>query len=304
MTASPIPGRHGGDGELLAASLGVAVDAVLDLSASLNPAATDIVPLAARHLGSLRRYPQVDRAEAVLAEHIGVEPERLILTNGGAEAIALVAAEHPVGWASSFDFSLYRRHLHTVRDDASVWRSDPHNPTGRLLSRDDHAFVRDEAFYPLAAGRWTRGDTDSIVVGSLTKLFACPGLRLGYVVARDGEEARRIRDRRPEWSVNSLAIAVLDDLLSDVDLPRWRDEITALRHRLVVVLRDHNFDCAPSDANYVWIPLAHGLRDRLAAHAILVRDGTSFGYRDAVRVAVCNDADLARLASALDRSRA
>ena len=54
-------------------------------------------------------------------------------------------------------------------------RSDP--------ASDAVAAVWDEAFYPLATGTWTRADTGTVVVGSLTKVFACPGLRAGYVVA-------------------------------------------------------------------------------------------------------------------------
>jgi len=59
------------------------------------------------------------------------------------------------------------------------------NPTGLLAGQSETAAVWDEAFYALATGSWTRGDVaaGATVVGSLTKLFACPGLRVGYVLA-------------------------------------------------------------------------------------------------------------------------
>src|SRR5205085_500529 len=65
------------------------------------------------------------------------------------------------------------------------WRSNPNHPLGTLAAVTDRAAVWDEAFWPLATGTWTRGDADrsAIVVGSLTKVFACPGLRVGYVLA-------------------------------------------------------------------------------------------------------------------------
>src|SRR5690606_32376008 len=134
----------------------------------------------------------------------GVDPARLVLTNGGAEAIALVARHRPVGWADECDFSLYRRHLARLDPAGPRWRSDPHNPTGRLAAPDDVADVRDEAFYLLATGTWTRGDRDATVLGSLTKAWAIPGIRVGYVLARDGDEADAIRALRPRWSVNGL----------------------------------------------------------------------------------------------------
>src|SRR5437870_4684726 len=103
-------------------------------------------------------------------------PERIVLTNGGAEAIALVAAAHPKGWVDDPDFSLYARHLTSIEAGAPRWRSNPHNPTGRLAPRDERADVWDESFYALATGCWTRGDAGATVVASLTKLSACPGL--------------------------------------------------------------------------------------------------------------------------------
>ena len=211
MTSLIPPGPHGGDASLLATALGVPVREILDLSASLTPLAPDPKPILARHLDDIVRYPDDQRATAALAEVIGIDAERLVLTNGGAEAIALVAAEYPVGSVDSFEFSLYARHLTEVDEtmQAPRWVSDPHNPTGRLADSDDQAQVRDEAFYSLATGQWTRGDAETTVVGSLTKALACPGLRVGYVLCPDDRSAAAIAKRRPQWSLNGFAAAAL-----------------------------------------------------------------------------------------------
>ena len=280
----PLPGAHGGDGARLAAALGVDPSAVLDLSASLNPLAPDPGEVVGKHLDSLCRYPDPSRATEALAAHMQVDPDRLLLTNGGAEAIALVAAALG-GRVEEPDFALYPRR------GGLLWRSNPHNPTGRLAGADDRADVWDEAFYPLATGRWTRGD--GVVVGSLTKLLACPGLRVGYVL--DGPPVRQ-----PEWSVNGLAAAALPDLLDTVDLLGWAAGIAELRAGLVSVLRRAGLDPGPSDANFVLVG-APGLRARLAPHAILVRDCASFGLPDHVRIAVPDETGLARLEEALGR---
>src|SRR5205085_10856317 len=134
------------------------------------------------------------------------------------------------------DFSLYPRTGAPV-----CWRSNPRNPTGLLAASDDRADVWDEAFYPLATGRWTRGDVDAIVVGSLTKLFAAPGLRAGYALAAPAV-IERLRARQPEWSVNGLVAAALPDLHATVDLVVWAAQIAELRDGLRVVLRRHGFD--------------------------------------------------------------
>jgi histidinol-phosphate/aromatic aminotransferase/cobyric acid decarboxylase-like protein len=295
----PAPGPHGGDGTAVASALGVDPASVLDLSVSLNPFAPDVRTLAVRHVDALARYPDPRPATATLAAAIGVEADRVVLTNGGSEAIALVAAELGPGWVDEPDFSLYRRHLPAVQAGAPVWRSNPRNPTGELATPGTTAAVWDEAFYPLATGAWTRGDAGAVVVGSLTKVFACPGLRLGYVLAPDARLTDRLRARQPRWAVNGLAAALVPELLERADLPRWTAGIARLRAELDAVLHAHGLQPRPSDAPFVLVDGAAGLRERLAPLGIVVRDCTSFGLPDCVRVAVPDAGGLARLDAAL-----
>jgi histidinol-phosphate/aromatic aminotransferase/cobyric acid decarboxylase-like protein len=295
------PRQHGGDGPRLAAKLGVAVADVLDLSASCNPVAPDVAALVAAHAGAIASYPDDRRARDALAAAIGAPRERLVLTNGGAEAIALVASLMPRGWVEQPDFSLYARHLAVVEPGAPRWRSNPHNPTGALAAAPDRAAVWDEAFYALATGTWTRGDWrgGAVVVGSLTKLFACPGLRIGYVVAPDERFACEVAQRRPEWSVNSLACAVVPDLVEQAEPAVWARAVAVLRDELGELLRGRGLTPRPSDANFVLVERAPGLRDHLARAGVLVRDTASFGWPSGVRVAVPSERGLERLASAL-----
>ena len=289
----PAAGAHGGDGPAVAAWLGVSPDAILDLSASLNPVAPDPLPVVAQHLTAIRRYPaavSLARATRAVADAIGTEPERLLLTNGGAEAIALAGAELG-GSVAEPDFALY------PRDGGPRWRSNPHNPTGLLAGPEVAAEVWDEAFYPLATGQWTRADPGKVVVGSLTKLLACPGLRIGYLLADPGLVAR-CRARQPAWSVNGLAVSVLPDLLAAVDLRGWSAAVAVLRDQLAGILRQHGLQALPSDANWLLVK-APELRARLAPYGIVVRDCASFGMPDTVRIAVPGEDGLARLDQAL-----
>jgi histidinol-phosphate/aromatic aminotransferase/cobyric acid decarboxylase-like protein len=293
MTAAvPAPGPHGGDGAALAAALGLDADDVLDLSQSLNPRAPDVTDIAACHLASLRRYPDERDATAVLAEHLGVAVERVLLTNGGSEAISLVGAAVGGTVVAEPEFSLH------PRGSGPRWASNPNNPTGLLAAPEALADVWDEAFYPLATGAWTRGDPDAIVVGSLTKMFACPGLRLGYVIADDVDRFRRTQ---PAWPVNGLAASVLPELLERADLVRWCIEIAQLRAPLVAVLQRHGIEAEPSNAPWVLARDGH-LRTRLARHAIAVRDCTSFGLPAHTRIAVPDERGLELLDKALGAS--
>lgn len=319
-TQIPPAGDHGGDGARIAAALGMELDDVLDLSASLNPFAPDVVALARDRLSALRRYPDVDEAERIAAEMVGVDADHLVLTAGGSQAIALVADHLGEGWVDEPDFSLYRRHLARLSRQAPQWRSDPRSPSGRLADNADNAddtdgadrtgdrsaaatTVWDEAFLPLSAGVWTRGRA-GWALGSLTKAFACPGLRLGYAIAPDARHAHQLRQRRPVWAVGGLACALLPRLAELSDPPGWTQQIDGARDALAVVLRNHGLQPLASDAPWLLVKHApvgsHGLREALAQHAVVVRDCASFGLPDHVRIAVPDEPGLARLSHALD----
>ncbi len=301
LSTAPLPGPHGGDGARLAAALGVDPSAVLDLSASMNPCAPDVAALAARRLDALHRYPDAAEAATATATALGVDTDRVLLTNGGSEAIALVAEDAFEGDVHDPEFSLYRRHLAIVGVGSGRWRSNPNNPTGELAAPDDEAAVWDEAFWPLATGTWTRGDADrgATVLGSLTKLFACPGLRVGYALAPDAATADRLRRRQPLWSVNGLACALVPELLELADLPAWCATIRTLQRDLVAVLRSAGY-CAKAPAGpWVLVSPAEDLRDRLARSGILVRDCASFGLPSTVRMGVPGPAGLERVSAAV-----
>jgi len=157
---------------------------------------------------------------------------------------------------------------------------------GELAAAEATAAVWDEAFWPLASGTWTRGDEDAWRLGSLTKLWACPGLRLGYVVAPDPAAAARIVARQPRWAVNGLALGVVEPLLEDADLPGWARGVRHLRAHLAAALGGLGFDVAPTAANWVLVHSPRPLRDELAVHGVVVRDCTSFGLPGTFRVAL------------------
>ena len=292
MADIPPAGRHGGDGPRIARALGIDPRTILDLSQSPNPFAPDVASMLAGHLDSVRRYPDTADAARELADAIGVEAERLILTNGGSEAISLAAREIGGRVSSEPEFGLHPRN-----PAGPIWRSDPHNPSGHLAGVEESADVWDEAFYPLATGRWTAGRS-GVVVGSLTKVFASPGLRLGYIISDDVERFAR---HQPQWSVSSLAVSVLPELLELADLPAWAEAIATARKDLAEVFRRFGFTVEAADAPWVLVH-APGLRERLAPYGVVVRDCSSFGMPGYTRVGVPDSDGLARLESAMIQS--
>jgi histidinol-phosphate/aromatic aminotransferase/cobyric acid decarboxylase-like protein len=289
MTVVPAATEHGGDAARVAVALGLDPNTVIDLSASMNPFAPNVARVIVAELEradrSISNYPDAVGPTAQLAEMIGVDPDLVVLTNGGAEAIALVAAEVGIGQVIEPEFSLYRRHLESIDPNAPRWRSNPSNPLGALAQPGDVAGVWDEAFYPLATGTWTRNDSAAWRLGSLTKLWNCPGLRLGFVIASDPASAQRIRRRQPQWAVNGLALAVLPELLRLTNLAEWHSSIAHLRADFGQALTKAGYDVRPTAANWVLVDSVD-LRARLAPLGVIVRDCASFGLHGLHRVAL------------------
>lgn len=291
----PAAGTHGGDGPAVAHALGLDPADLLDLSQNLNPFADDVSALVVRHLDALGHYPDDRPATRLLAQALEVDPTRLLLTNGGSEAIALLIAEYGGRVLTEPEFALHPRGV-----DGPVWRSNPHSPTGRLAGSGVHADIWDEAFYALATGHWSAGRS-GLVVGSLTKTFACPGLRLGYVLVEDPGDLARVHRHQPRWSTSALSLAVLPDLLESADLPKWSAQISEAREDLVALLRGYDLEVTNAAAPWVLVDRP-GLREALAPHGALVRDCTSFGMPGVARIAVPHPDQLARLDRALVRT--
>lgn len=289
----PPAGSHGGDGLAVARALGLDPQDLLDLSQNMNPFAPLVGPLVGRHLDAVGRYPDPREATLALAEVLGVAPERLLLTNGGSEAIHVVTAVLGGRVRSEPEFGLHPR-----GESGPLWRTDPHSPTGRLAGEHEVADVWDEAFYALATGEWTAGRS-GVVVGSLTKTFHCPGLRLGYVVADPEVIAGCVRNQ-PHWSVSTLALSLLPDLLEVADLPSWSRAIAGARNDLVAMLESHGLSVDAADAPWVLIH-EPGLRAQLAPHGVLVRDCASFGLAGVARMAVPDGDGLQVVERALSR---
>lgn len=95
---------HGGQAQALLARFGLPQNHPLeDVSANLNPLGPPgwVSRWLSEHIGGLSRYPEPSYCPArqAIAAHHGISPGQVLLTNGGAEAIFLVAALHRGGRA-------------------------------------------------------------------------------------------------------------------------------------------------------------------------------------------------------------
>ena len=169
---------------------------------------------------------------------------------------------------------------------------NPASPSGTLdpaaallaLRRPGRVVVVDEAFMDLVPGEpgslvRERLD-DVIVVRSLTKALAIPGLRAGYAVAAPRRSPTRLRAVRPPWSANALALAAL------AAAARRRHALAAIAERAAAERDDLAARLAaidgvrtwPSAANFCLVEVADGpaLVAALRERGIAVRPAASF----------------------------
>ena len=295
--------EHGGNVYEVSRVLEVDPASITDLSATMNPFAPDLGSLVkqAVDMEYHRRYPDEHDALRELAASVGISPDRLLLTHGGSEAISLVARLCGRGYCEHPDFSLYERYLPEIDPDGVRFRSNPRNPTGELAAASERAGVWDEAFYQMATGEWTRGDFDSgsYVVGSLTKLLACPGIRMGYVVCPDDRSVQLLKLYRPEWTFGGIECYVLANALDYCDIESWSRLLAETTRGLAELLSSYGLAVDYSDAPWVLVQGVEDLGRRLIAHGVLVRDCTSFGMPGTYRISACRGREMDKLDKAL-----
>lgn len=187
-----------------------------------------------------------------------------------------------------------------------VFLCTPNNPTGQALEREQvrgvadacaaagtllvldqayDAFVRTPLGTPALAGH-----PAVLALRSLTKDHALAGVRVGVAVG-PAPVVEAVERARPPWSASALAQAATVAALSGAGeahlaatLPRLREE----RARLETALTRLGIAVAPSETHYLLARVgdAAAVSGRLLdEHGIRVRDCTSFGLAEHVRIA-------------------
>lgn len=220
------------------------------------------------------------------------------------------------------DFARLIRAIDEQRFDLVILNS-PHNPTGALYSRDEllslidvaeeHsvAVVLDEAFsdYAPQGSLVSLAATKShlIVLRSLTKFYAIPGLRVGYAVC-SAKLAAKITEQIDPWSVSTVALEAGSASLREGEFGAESRRVNAqAREEFAGELRAIGLHVFPSTANFMLVRLPYGsgedLQRWLESERILIRRCDSFrGLGDAyIRLAVRSSIDNVRLVSLIEK---
>lgn len=334
------PVAHGSVATAELAELGLAPGDVLDFSVNTNPLGPAVSVLRAVRETDWSRYPGDDEQplRRRLAERAGVTTEQVVLGNGSAELMWLIALAclrqgDRVGTLGP-TFGEYARAARVVGAEPvdlqnpdpgcrlrALFVCNPNNPTGeyramaqieRILRADPECLlVLDEAYASFVDERWRSetllADGNLIILRSMTKDHALPGLRLGYLLAAP-QVASAIERVRPPWSVNAGALraglAALEPVAEE-HVERARSIVADCRRLLIDGLTRSGFEVEPSQANFVLVHVGDGARFRraLLPYRMVVRDCTSFGLPDCVRIACRLPEDCERLLESIPQLR-
>lgn len=292
-------------------------------------------------LDAIGSYPTATGAEEAIAARHRRPPATVLATAGAAEAFTLIArlrpwrmpvVVHPQFTEPHAALEQAGHQVLEVRCDPArgfaldpaavpeqadlVMIGNPTNPTGvlhpadhvRRLVRPGRLVVVDEAFMDTVPGEpeSLAGAVQPglVVVRSLTKHWAIPGVRAGYLLAEPDVVAELRRGQAP-WSVSTTAAAAMVACSSEVaatEGARRAEEIVTWRRVLEDGLAARRIHHVASSASFVLAEVGDGVHAALRRAGIAVRRAETFpGLGPSwVRIAVRPEGQTNQLLAALD----
>jgi threonine-phosphate decarboxylase len=293
--------NHGGQPSMIKHMFKLSTEAELyDFSANLNPLGPPSwfqkeLQVITKNLTAYPD-PTYREARAAIGDYVGMDYHQVMVTNGGAEAIFLVAKlfEGKKALIVQPTFTEYEqacRHYHVEVEDVYLEATKdvqfpvreviqrlekvdvlficrPNNPTGTVVAEEDlrqlieygakldKCIVIDEAFADFLPQEiesltgWVKRYPNVILLRSLTKMFTIPGLRIGYILAKQKIIERCLSFQVP-WSVNSIAAGMVPLLIKDIQfVEKTRDWVEKQLTLLKENLQELDYYISPSKVNF------------------------------------------------------
>ena len=297
-----------------------AAENFLDFSANINPLGLSEKILSAlqENLRGVVNYPDANATELknAISRCYKVPAENLVLLNGAAEFFYLYfqvlrprkvlipvpsfseydRAARAAGCEVEYFFTAEEENFKLDTEKILQQKCDciilgrPNNPTGNLVSveevkkiSDAIPTVLDESFIDFLNVESAKSfaGKNLVVVQSLTKIFALPGLRLGFAVA-EKNLAEKFNAAKDVWNVNFLAqkagVAALADEKFLADTRNW---LEVEKKFFVERLKNLPVKIFAPTANFILFKvqtekLAEKILKQLRAEKILLRSCENF----------------------------
>jgi len=259
----------------------------------------------ATHLDVIRTYPEPSASslEQMIACEHGISPDEVLVTSGAVDAIYLIAQAYRHHGACHILQPTFREYEDACRvfgykEDESgdvCWVCNPNNPTGSVmpvaevmaLAARHRLLIVDQSYEDYTMARLL-SPADAITCGniillhSMTKRFAVPGLRLGYITAA-APVINHLRNQYRPWAINALSLEagkwlVGHKAVAIQDLTSYLAETQRLRTMLNEI---DGIKANDTQTNFflctIQAATACELKGYLAhEHGILIRDASNF----------------------------
>ena len=253
----------------------------------------------------MRSYPEPSAAslERMIANDCGISPDEVLVTSGAVDAIYLIAQTFRQMGSCRIMQPTFREYEDACRvfgfnereDGDLCWLCNPNNPTGHVLPVNEvlalaekhRLLVVDQSYEDytlarlLAPADAVRRD-NIILLHSMTKRYAVPGLRLGYVTA-SAPVISRLREQYRPWAINALSLEAGKWLVERgaVAIPDLKAYLTETRRLMMALNAIEGIDTLETQTNFFLCSIrqttASELKEYLAhEHGILIRDASNF----------------------------
>lgn len=269
-------------------------------------------------MDKISNYPETNAQslQLLLAQWHKLSAEQVLITNGATEAFYLIAhalrdksvtviipsfAEYEDACRAN-NLQIQFLEWDELNEQTSfttdvVFFGNPNNPTGAIQTQatiqtilqhnPKSTFIIDEAYIDFTKADISMVEvlnqfTNLIIVKSLTKTYAIPGLRLGYILSNPST-IKNILSLKMPWSVNALAVEagkyiVQNHKKSPLPLEQLLNDAKELIYQLNQI---ENIIAFPAYTNFFLcktnIGAAASLKDFLLnEHGLLIRDASNF----------------------------
>ncbi len=253
----------------------------------------------------MRSYPEPSAAslEELIAEDCGISPDEVLVTSGAVDAIYLIAQAYRHEGTCHVLQPTFREYEDACRvfgyqeheDGALCWLCNPNNPTGDVMATEDvlalaerHRLLivdqsyEDYTMAPLLQPAEVVGRDDIILLHSMTKRYAVPGLRLGYVTA-SASIISRLREQYRPWAINALSLEAGKWLVQrgETAIPDLASYLAETQRLRSVLNEIEGIEAFETQTNFFLCTIAPAtaaeLKEYLALeHGILIRDASNF----------------------------
>lgn len=178
-----------------------------------------------------------------------------------------------------------------------LFLSNPNNPVGNLLDKEKvKALLRycrnkgiyvvlDECFIEFCGKQFSilsefegMEELNSLIlVRAFTKIFAIPGVRLGYLICKNRDLRNKIARQIPEWNISCFAQeAGIFCARQNAFITETQNYVARERKFLEEGLKRKGLQVFPSSANFLMVYTREPLYEMLLEKGILIRDCSNF----------------------------